>query len=287
MTELALDSSALTEIYALKAPDRNAVITGLRTIGRIRITSVNIFEAAGHQNDDARQEKLRFYQDLTGEMNPLDLPNELLEKTATAHHDGDDIVSLGSPHAMRLLHDPGLLTPDLFDESTAWNEERRASFRKMHEKLRKTYQAHFARIPSDRATNALELIRYFCERLDTYLDMLIIPAYERASGSTISRDDARDFMNGCAAWRIFWAARVHALYTRSVQQTAYGDRTNAGITDLESSIYLAFTDYFVTSDRKQYDAFQDLNTLSTRNATITWYDDLRRAFLLPGATMNP
>lgn len=284
--ELALDSSALTEIFGLPPSDRDAVIAGLRTIGRIRITTVNILEAAGHQSETARGQKLRWYRELTGEVNPLDAPNELLEKTATAHHERRAGVSLGSQHAMQLLHEPDLLTPDLIDESFAWNQERRYSFKNMHEELRTTYQAHFKNIPGDRASNARDLITYFCERLDTYLDMLIIPAYQRASGSTISRDEARTFMANCDAWRIYWAARVHALYMRSIQTAGYSDRKNAGITDMESSIYLAFIDYFVTADRKQYDALRDLNAFTSRDTAITWYDDLRRAFLLQPGTMG-
>src|SRR5581483_10082220 len=238
--EVALDSSALTEIFSLPPKDRDAVITGLRTIGRIRITSINIVEAAAHANTSARDDKLAFYAKLTGDLNPIDLPNELLIKTATAHHEGKDTVQLGSPHAMQLLQNPSIITPELLDENAAWNKERHDSFRTMHETIRRTYQEHFAKIPTDRAKSAIDLITYFCERLDSYLDTLIIPAYEY-SGSTISRADAKTFMAGCAAWRVFWAARAHALYTRSVQQAGYGDRTNAGITDLESSIYLAFT----------------------------------------------
>jgi hypothetical protein len=277
--DLVLDSSALSRIYELSSRDRSAVLTGLRVLGHLHVTTVNVLEAAMHPDPTERAQKLRFYTDLTGAISPADPPNELLIKTARAYLAGQDTIDLGSNEAWALLHATDLLSDDIRDESFAWTAQRKQEFRATHETLRATYQEHFAQVPTDRAGSALDLIAYFCERIDHYYDTLLIPAFARATGVTPSHEQIHHFMQASTPWRLFWAARVHALYTRSVQPEGYGDR-NAGQTDLESSIYLAFCNTFITYDRKQYTALQDLNTLNHRNTNLLWYGDLRDTFLL-------
>jgi hypothetical protein len=277
--DIVLDSSALSRIYELPSLDRSAVLTGLRVLGHIHVTTVNVLEAAMHPDPNERAQKLTFYKELTGISSPADPPNELLIKTAVAYLAEEHTIDLGSKEAWALLHATDLLSEDIRNESFAWTAQRKQEFRAMHEHLRASYQDHFAQVPADRAGSALDLIKYFCERIDNYYDGLLIPAFTRATTITPTREQISQFMQASTPWRIFWAARVHALYTRSVQQEGYGDN-NAGQTDLESSIYLAFCNTFITNDKKQYVALQDLNTLNHRNTKILWYGDLRNHFLL-------
>jgi hypothetical protein len=277
VTEIALDHSALTEIYELTPRDREIVIKGIRLMGRLRITTANVLEAAGYGNKTIRDDKIGFYRELTGMLNPIAAPNDLLRKTATAHHQGKDNIDIGSDETMTLLHHPEYIE-ETYDESFTWNKERKHSFKEMHQELRDIYQEHFDKVPTDRATTALDLITYFCERLDDYLDILIIPFYERASGQTVSKDDARTFTQTNIAWRLFWASRIHAMYTRSVQQKGSSDKKNAGQTDLETAIYLGFTDTFITADRKQYEALMEINNLNPRKTKILWWPDVKKAF---------
>jgi hypothetical protein len=280
MSEIAFDHSALTEIYELPNEDRDAVITGLRAMGRIRITSANALEAAGHGNKEAREKKLAFYKELTGAIEPLDPPNELLRKTAVAHHEKKTKITLGSDELWTLLQQPEF-AEHVYDESFAWNKERKQTFKQWHQELRDIYQEHFEKIPTDRATSAGALIEYFCERIETYLDIIIIPFYKEASGHTITKDDARTFTQKNNPWRLFWAGRIYALYTRAVQAQGSSDKKNAGQTDLESSIYLAFTDIFITADKAQYDALIGINKLNPRKTRVLWWPDLKAGFLLP------
>ncbi len=278
MTELACDHSALTEIFELRPADREAVVAGLRLMGRFRLTTVNVLEAYGHGRARIRKEKLAFYRNLTGDLNPIDAPNDLLRKSGIAYHEGRNEIEVGSAEARALLYETKL-PEDLYHESFAWNKERKAEFKKMHQELRQVYQKHFESVPADRAKTVGDLTRYFCERVDTYLEFLIIPFYERATNLTITRERALDFTNRSMPWRLFWVSRIHALFTRSIQEQGSSDRKNAGQVDLESAIYLSLTHIFVTADKAQYDAFIDINEFNPTNARIYWWPDIRKGFL--------
>src|SRR5207302_3219735 len=136
--------SALSRNYRLPSLDRSAVPTGLRVLGHLHVTTVNVLEAAMHPDPNERAQKLRFYTALTGAISPADPPNELLIKTARAYLAGQDTIDLGSNEAWALLHATDLLSEDIRDESFAWTAQRKQEFRATHETLRVTYQEHFA-----------------------------------------------------------------------------------------------------------------------------------------------
>jgi hypothetical protein len=73
--DIVLDSSALSRIYELPPPDRSAVITGLRVLGRIHVTTVNVLEAAMHPDPNERAEIANRFDANAEIMEPSSFPS--------------------------------------------------------------------------------------------------------------------------------------------------------------------------------------------------------------------
>lgn len=147
----------------------------------------------------------------------------------------------------------------------------------MHRDGRSIFNELFNRHPNFRPSSARKLITHYCDTIEDLFDPLFIPAFERATGESCSYEVMRRFMNECEPWRMYWAGRAHGMYTRSMQASGYG-AGNAGLTDIEQSIYLAFADRFYTFDRAQFDALSDVATFAHRHVEVVWWDDVARSF---------
>lgn len=246
---ISFDTSGIDRMERECQTDRKALIAGLKTLGTVRVTGMNVSESLSIQGDHRRR-RLELLAELTGEFNPLQPPNTLLADIACAYHEHRNTVSLGDDACWVAVKNPQVVNDMMATESYRWHQDREDWFVGTYQELRAAYAPVFRKYRNQRPRSAAFMVRYFIERGPQYWDLLLIPIYERQTGYRPSHAEFERFLKRVPAWSMFWLARVVALYRRAIRQNKYGKK-NAGLNDLDSAIYLSFCDLFVTDDARQ------------------------------------
>lgn len=274
---LSFDTSAIDQLERETVQDRMALVAGLRTLGRIQITGLNVSESLSIVGAH-RTQRLRFLGELTGEYKPLQMPNELLAEIARAYQERRDTVVLGDDVCWTAVKNPAVVNDHMAAIGGKWHRDRELWFFESYHELRISYTPLFKKYRDERPRSASAMIRYFIERAPTYWDALLIPIYERQTGNRPSHAEFQEFLKRVPAWRMFWLARVYALYRRAVGLRNYGKR-NAGLNDLDSAIYVPFCDTFITNDARQRRALKVINAANPRRTRVLSYAAMRSRLL--------
>jgi hypothetical protein len=278
---IIFDNSPLSRLMEESEQDRKAILAGLRVVGSLRVTGMNVIETIQIPDRELRTAKLRLLHDVTQVFNPYQTPNQLLGDIARAYN-ADEALQLGDDTNWYIVHHPDEITDEMAAESLAWHRDREQWFREMYETLRATYQPLFQTNAQPRPRNAADLVRYFIAKRDTYYDMLLLDIFERHTSYRPTHDELSAFLETktTCGWALFWLARIYAMYQRSIQLDGYGWKYNAGFHDLDSAIYLPHCDWFVTGDAAQRRALRFLNVLNPRSTKIVDYASFRRDILI-------
>jgi hypothetical protein len=276
---IVFDNSPLSRLLEEAERDRNAMLRGLRTYAILRVTGMNVIETANITDDSQREAKLRLLKEITGAVNPYQSPNDLLADVARAYDAREAQVTLGDEVSWFAISKPEEITNELAAEGLRWHADREKWFREMFQDMRQEFQPMFDAGLAERPRSAGGLIKYFIEHRETYYDILLIPIYARQTGHTPTHEEFSRFLDRVPAWSLFWIARVYAMYRRVIQLKRFG-KTNAGVHDLDSAIYLSFCDMFVTGDKPQERALRVVNAFSPRVTEVMSYRELRSRLLV-------
>ena len=278
---IIFDNGPLSDLLDERERDREAIIRGLRVIGVPRVTTMNVIESINIARPELRRAKLDLLSELTGDVWPMQAPNELLAAISRAYTNGSERVDLGDQGAWTAIKQPDVVTEEMNRESWRWHADREDGFDEMYAGLREELRdGVFTQFPDSRPRSAAALIRYFIGKREDYYDTFLITVFERQTGTKPSHAEFSRFLDRVPAWSIFWIARLYSMYRRSVQLQRYGKRSNAGLHDLDSSIYLPFCDLFITGDDAQRRALRVLNSFNPRRARVVSYRWLRSGFLI-------
>jgi hypothetical protein len=67
------DNSGLTRLFEERDGDRAALVAGLRTLGTLRVSALNVYETARTPSEEVRFAKLHFYREVGGNASPVTL----------------------------------------------------------------------------------------------------------------------------------------------------------------------------------------------------------------------
>ncbi|MGQ0834665.1 MAG: hypothetical protein ACT4O5_07020, partial [Gammaproteobacteria bacterium] len=82
------------------------------------------------------------------------------------------------------------------------------------------------------------------------------------------------------AWSLYFLGYAYALSRRSVVESGYSARANAGAIDLGQAVYLTLCDRFVANDHAQFKALRLLNVFNKKRRTeVLLYPAFRRRLL--------
>jgi hypothetical protein len=270
---VSFDTSGIDRLERENEADRIALIAGLKTLGLVFVTGMNVSESLSIPGVH-RARRLGLLGELTGEIQPLQPPNTLLGDIARAYQERRRTVNLGDAGCWNAVKDPNAVNDSMAAESYRWHQDREEWFVGTYRELREAYAPVFKQYRNQRPRSAAFMIRFFIERGPQYWDLLLIPIYERQTGHRPTHAEFDRFLKRVPAWKMFWLARIYALFRRSVRLNRYG-KNNAGLNDLDSAIYLPFCDWFVTADIRQRRALRVVNAANPKRTEILSYDLMR------------
>lgn len=267
------DNSALSRLVDADDVDRKALVAGLKTLGILRISALNVIETARTPDRDLRTRKLKFYKELTRTVAPMNVPDEVLALVARAYHDGTGTISAGDQFAYNLLTDPDSVTDELRAELTQRAKKDEKRFKVTHQQLREHFDAVFEG-PDDRFDTETAFLDFTFANADNTLAKVVSGIYKEGTGVDLPPADVPEFLEKAVPIKVFIAAHLHILWTRAISQIGPGKK-KAGVVDTDSAVYLNFSDRFITNDRPQFEAMTVANRFNPRNTRVELYDDLR------------
>lgn len=266
-------------------PHRAAIVAGLLASGRVLITTVNVFEAVGCEDSLRRTGLLRLEKQLSRDFLPLLLPNELLRAATITHSNrtANFAITVGDKHTgiLQALHEPETLCDADRDEIFRWKRSLEDSFDAALRRARSELAKSFNSFSAVGLFSTARLIRFLRGREELILNT-IRPTYRDVIGRDLTTATMRRLFLEIPPWPLYLLGWAHGLYHRAVKSQDFGVSSNAGTIDLMSAIYLAYCDYFVTSDVKQRRALRVLNVLNARRprTRVISYEELRRRLVL-------
>jgi hypothetical protein len=141
--EIIFDNSALSRLVEETENDRKALLAGLRTLGVLHVTALNVVETAKTNDNELRLRKLAFYREVAGTVAPINSPAELLEYLIRAHHRGLPTIQTGDQQLYALLSQPSLAGDGLRDKFTIWARDEERRFSEMHAAMRERFDVSF------------------------------------------------------------------------------------------------------------------------------------------------
>lgn len=139
---ISFDTSGIDRLERESEIDRTALIAGLKTLGVVRVTGMNVLESLSIRGDH-RNRRLALLAELTGEFNPLQPPNTLLADIACAYHKRRNTVSLGDDACWVAVKNPHVIDDSMAAESYQWHQDREDWFVGMYRELREAYAPIF------------------------------------------------------------------------------------------------------------------------------------------------
>lgn len=277
--EILFDNSALSRLVEETDSDRTALVAGLRILGTLRVTALNVLESAKTPDPELRTRKLRFYKEITGTVAPMNRPVELLAMLARSYHTKSGSIDVGDDFAYTLLETPDYASDELKNELAASAKDEEHGFASIHREMRPRFGSTFAASPTDRFATEPEFLRFAFDNAEDTLHQMVDGFFSDATGAHLSPAEVREFLDAVPAWRTFIAAHLHALWLRAVRDVGPGKK-KAGVVDTDSAAYLNFCGRFITNDKPQLQTLQTANEFNPRETVVELYSDIRSRLLL-------
>lgn len=288
--DYCFDTSALCAKHAASLyddPDKVAIVAGLLASGRVLITTINVIEASGCEDAARRTGVLRLQAELSRDLRPLLMPNELLRTVTLAHFrqekTAEITISDGHSGIWWGLHEPEELGDTEREQVYRWKLALESPFTEAHRKIRPDFEVAYR--SQTKPLSVAKFIKFFRENEQRILDA-VNPTYESlTAGSRLDIPGMRTLFEDLPVWPLYLAGWAHSLYHRGLKEEGYGASSNPGTIDLMSAIYLNYCDYFVTSDVRQRRALRVLNALNPHKpkTRIISYNEFRNRLVVPSA----
>jgi hypothetical protein len=271
------DNSALTRIFEMSAGDRSVLVTGLKVLGGLRVTALNVYETARTPATAVRVSKLRFYREVSEGVPPIADPMALLASLARSWR-FETIVDVPIDElAHKLLAEPNLATDAFSKDLTEQFRRQERDYATLHTDLRPLFHALYA--GDHKFDDESSFIETMMAAAPVLLQPLIAEAFRNWTDTELQPGDTADLLDDSDGWRVFMAAQIHTMWLRSAQSFVASSK-RLGMFDTDTSVYLPFCDYFVTNDRAQLVTLSVANNFNRRRTQVELYDELKSRLML-------
>lgn len=170
-----------------------------------------------------------------------------------------------------------LLTNEMADKQNAALSRLDKNFNRMFEQVRPQFEKFFAdggRLPND----FRELAAVMEANPSTYWNFATM-VYEDSAGYLPEQHVVAKLLDQCPPFRaLVWAFCI-AEYERCIRDVRAGPSFRAGRCDVYSAAYLPYCDQFVTDDRKQCAALQEIVRAAKLETEVVPYREFRDVML--------
>jgi predicted nucleic acid-binding protein len=271
-------------------PRRAQLVATILSEMEVYISALNVIEIAKTTNVDRREELRELAKTLAKNLEPLALPNELLESVARAFESRAANIVITIPPDQRdlwfLFSQPNAMHEGGREEITRWTKANERLHDEPAAPLREKIDRLFAAEPRKRPRGPADLLRQLIAGNWELHYSLPSQFYKLATGRVLPLSRLEALLEaGSGIWSVFLASVALSVYYAAVWVPAHGLQSTVGVLDLWSAAYLPLCDTFVTHDMKnggQYEALRIANTLNRRRPRtriLRWTEF--RARLLP------
>jgi hypothetical protein len=266
---VCFDTSALNQL--MDDPDGNRLPSILLRDFDVYITALNIIEIGKTARPDRREQLRAFEKCLAKGFEPLDLPNQLVQRACLAFHNRAEriVVTLGEASrqlwvAMSEPHSVGDLERL---ELTRWADGLESSNAAANARLRPGLDPIFASDPAARPRTPKQLLRIYMRAGWLARYRVTAEIYKRATGHVLPLSQLDNFLTvQPSIWPLYLGAEAYSTYYGAVWERGVGPRNPAGMLDLWAAVYLPFCDVFVTHDTRRGGQFSALRLLNAFNS---------------------
>lgn len=254
--KLCLDTSAINQLE--DDPLRDILVLGIRSMGMVEATAVNLLEIADNTSASRRRALIGCLHGLAEGRTPLTLPDRLLGNFARTFHTGSDRVTIrvsdDVPNLSELLVPPDEFDPAVLEGWRSWRRNLEAQFRDAHYRARPAF-VRFRLEGGALPDSAPRTLRQHSSDPAFVLEVANW-LYEKSTGSSLTKGTLAPFLSFAPCFPLFLLGWSYGSYRMALQERDFGQRKNAGAFDLFSAAYLPFCDRFVTHDGAQYRALR-------------------------------
>lgn len=276
--QFLFDTSAVNRLHDDPAGD--AIVTGLLATNIVRVSALNVLEAARTADIARRRALIRLLKFMTGNERPLEMPNVLARRAIAAYGRKSPTLDWSIDHELDALWQ-ALGDSDSVDEALrAHLDERQRSlegdFRLCHEQARPHFEPLFANGPPPPRASAF--LREWLNR-PAFLHCIVNPLYREVVGVDLPIDEMRGLFRVIPEIAGFLLGWGHSVHHRAIAREGYGVN-NAGIVDLWFATYLGRVDRFVTADDRQYRALRLIAKILPGRCSVMRYETFRRRLVV-------
>jgi hypothetical protein len=289
--DYCIDTSALGARHAAclyDDPERAALVVGLLASGRVLISAVNVIEASASEDAGRRIGLLSLQSQLSRDLRPLLVPNELLRALTLAHYQRARAatITISDNHSGIWwgLHEPEQLTEVEREEVYRWKKSLEEPFIQAHRQTRPEFDKLFRSSPQEKPLSVAKFVKFLRHHEKLILDA-VSPAHQKITGVGLDLPAMHRLFEELPAWPLYLAGWAYSLYHRAIKEKGFGVSSNPGTIDLMSAIYLNHCDYFITSDVRQRRALRVLNAFNPRQpkTRIISYQEFRNRLMIQNA----
>ena len=277
------DTSAVNHLLDDEYSD--AICTGVIATNTVRVSSLNVIEAASTTGCVRRDALLRLLSRLTKGARPLEFPNSLVIALCKAREELVDRlnISIGSDNEdlWLILNKPELLdtNPDFRHKCDSYRKSMERDFRSLHHNARPHYQTLFKQGESERPLSAGAFMRRCCSNQE-FIAIAVGDFFHHATGKFLPDEEIPKFITAVPELACFLLAYAHSAFTRGMQDKDYGASKNVGFIDLWFAAYLPLCDCLVTADAAQYRTLRLINVFNPQPTQVLTYNEFRRRMLI-------
>jgi hypothetical protein len=266
---VCFDTSALNQLMDDSKGSRLTSIL-LRDFD-VYITALNIVEIGKTACPDRREQLRAFEKHLAKGFEPLDLPNQLVQRACLAFHNRAEkiVVTLGeaSRQLWVAMSEPHSVGDQERSELTRWADGLESSNAAANAVLRPDLDRIFASSPAARPRTPKQLLRIYMRAGWPVRYRVTAEIYKRATGCVLPLSQLDNFLTTQPSiWPLYLGAEAYSIYYGAVWERGLGPRNPAGMFDLWAAAYLPFCDVFVTHDTRRGGQFSALRLLNAFNS---------------------
>jgi hypothetical protein len=264
---VCFDTSALNQL--MDDPEGGRLTSILLRDFDVYITALNIIEIGKTARPDRREQLRTFEKRLAKGFEPLDLPNQLVQRACLAFHNRAEkiVVTLGeaSRQLWVTMSEPHSVGDQERSELTRWADGLESSNASANTVLRPELDRIFASNPAARPRTPKQLLRIYMRAGWPVRYRVTAEIYKRATGCILPLSQLDNFLTTQPSiWSLYLGAEAYSIYYGAALGRGLGPRNRAGMLDLWAAVYLPFCDVFVTHDSGQFSALRLLNAFNSR-----------------------
>lgn len=294
--DILFDTSAVNRLH--DDPAGGSIVNGLLATNVVRVSALNVLEAARTADIGRRRSLLRWLKFMTGNERPLEMANVLARRAVAQYGRRAPLLNWSIDHEAdvlwQVLVDPESVDEGLRSDLNEFQHSLEADFRQCHERARPDFERLFGRGTRPPARPS-DFLREYLERPEALHQLINDWFYRDTVGSDLPADETLELFRVVPEIAGFLLGWGHSIHQRALASQGYGAYTNAGIVDLWFATYLGRVDRFVTADDRQYAALRLISRIVPDGRTspragphrvrrsVTRYDAYRRQLLVPAA----